>query len=374
VVADIVTPGPAPTLEDLIETVPDAMIGVRPDGRIALANSSAEGLFGYERGELIGASVDDLVPDEIRARHAGHRDRFAARPSTRPMGIGLELEGRHKSGRQFPVEISLSSIATEYGPLVAAAIRDLTDRRRTEQTLRAKNLELEKASSAKDRFLASMSHELRTPLNAILGFSGTLLMGLPGPLNEEQESQLRIVRESARHLLAVINDLLDLAKIESGTVEIALEAVDCRSLLEEVAVALRPLAQAKGLAFDVEVPDHPVAALAARTTLGLVLRQLADNAVSLTDEGGVRLVLAERTDGDRRIVTIDVVDTGPGIGDADQDRLFDAFQPQGGTPVGDGTGLGLHISRRRVELLGGTLRCHSAPARGSTFTVELGAG
>jgi protein-histidine pros-kinase len=359
------------TLEELIETVPDAMIGVRPDGLIALANASAEGLFGYGRGELLGQPVEVLVPDEIRARHAGHRAGYADRPSTRPMGIGLELEGRHRSGRLFPVEISLSSVDTESGPLVAAAIRDISERRRTQDALRRKNEELEQASSAKDRFLASMSHELRTPLNAILGFTGTLLMGLPGPLNEEQEDQLRTVRESARHLLAVLNDLLDLAKLESGTVEIVLEAVDGRSVLDEVAAELRPRAEAKGLTFEVEAPEAPVLAVADRATLRRLLTELAGNALKFTDQGGVRLVLGERRDGERRVAAFDVVDTGVGIDDADQNRLFDAFEPLRAEQLREGTGLGLRITRRRVELLGGTLACSSAPGRGSTFTVEL---
>jgi protein-histidine pros-kinase len=362
------------TIEELIETVPDAMIGVQPDGRIALANASAEELFGYGRGELVGQPVEALVPETVRARHAGHRADYVSSPSTRPMGIGLELEGRHRSGRQFPVEISLSSIDTEYGPLVAAAIRDITDRRRTEQVLRQKNLELEQATSAKDRFLASMSHELRTPLNAILGFTGTLLMGLPGPLNEEQEGQLRTVRDSARHRLAVLNDLLDLAKLEAGTVDVEFEAVDCRAVLEEVAADLRPRAEAKGLTLAVEGPEEPVVARADRATLSRVLSELAGNAVKFTDEGGVRLVIGQRREGDHRIVTFDVVDTGAGIDDAGLARLFDAFQPAAGGPSAETTGLGLHISRRRVELLGGTLRCSSVPGRGSTFTVELEAG
>src|SRR5687768_4303432 len=263
------------------------MIGVRPDGLIAWANTSAEALFGYGRGELLGQSVEVLVPDEFRARHAGHRVGYAASPSTRPMGIGLELEGRHRSGNQFPVEISLSYLDTEHGPLVAAAIRDVTDRHRTEQMLRQKNLELEQASSAKDRFLASMSHELRTPLNAILGFTGTLLMGLPGPLNDEQTGQLETVRSSARHLLAIINDLLDLAKIESGKVELTLDLVDCSPVVADVTSSLRTLAETKGLAFDVELPDGPVLARADQRALSQVLINLVNNAIKFTESGGI---------------------------------------------------------------------------------------
>src|SRR5205085_1982782 len=149
------------------------------------------------------------------------------------------------------VEISLSPLQTDEGVLVTAAIRDVTERKRVEQALYDKNVELERANQAKDRFLASMSHELRTPLNAIIGFTGTLLMRLPGPLTDDQAHQLQTVQRGARHLLSLINDLLDLAKIESGKVELQTQAVECAAAVREVVTALTPLAQAKGLVLDV---------------------------------------------------------------------------------------------------------------------------
>jgi PAS domain S-box-containing protein len=358
-------------LEDLLEAVPDATILVDFNGHIAFLNQSAERLFGYERSELVGEPVEVLVPEELRARHSAHRDAYAAQLTTRPMGIGLELAGRHRNGQPIPVDISLSYVDTEAGRYVAAAVRDISGRKRIEQALRQKNDELEKVISAKDRFLANMSHELRTPLNAILGYSGTLLMRLPGPLTEEQERQVRAMNASADRLLAVINDLLDLAKLESGKVEIVRTPVDCRAVTIEVAAAFRPEAEAKGLTMTVDAPEGPVTALADHGILSLVVRELAGNAVRFTEKGGVRLGLRQGHEGGRPAVTIDIADTGPGIADCES-RLSAAF-PFAGTTSDrlEGAGLGLHISRRRVEVLGGSLRCRSTVGEGTTFTVEL---
>src|SRR5579872_5378046 len=156
-----------------------------------------------------------LIPERYYNRHVSERSGYISDPRVRPMGVGLELNGRRKDGTEFPVEISLSPIATTEGTFVASAIRDVTERKAFEHRLQELNAKLEASDVAKDRFLASMSHELRTPLNAILGFTGTLLMKLPGPLTDEQERQLRIVQWSARHLLSLINDVLDLAKVQS---------------------------------------------------------------------------------------------------------------------------------------------------------------
>lgn len=361
---------------DLLESTPDAIVMVNVTGRIVLLNSQAERVFGYARDELLGQPVEVLLPHRYRSVHVGHRGGFFGHPRTRAMGAGLELHGLNKSGQEFPVEISLSPLETEEGVFVCSAIRDATERKQIEQALREKNLELENAALIKDRFLASMSHELRTPLNAILGFTGTLLMQLPGPLNEEQDKQLRIVQSGARHLLSLINDLLDVAKLNASKITVNLELLDCRDVVDEVCATLEPEARRKGLGFEVQIPARPLPLSTDRRAFSQILLNLLGNALKFTAEGMVSLTLRELHGPAGQTLEVRVSDTGPGIDPAAQARLFEAFSRiEGSHGRGqEGTGLGLHLSRKLAHALGGDVWVESVPGQGSTFILQLPAG
>ena len=248
-----------------------------------------------------------------------------------------------------------------------------TELENTNREIAHKNLELAEASRMKSAFIANMSHELRTPLNAIIGFTGALLMKLAGPLTVDQDKQLNTIRTSARHLLSLINDILDVAKIESGKVTLAAERVHCQNLLNETADTLRPLAAQKGLSLALDLPETPLIIASDRRALTQIVINLINNAIKFTEQGSIKVSLSQRMSDGASLTEISVEDSGSGIRAEDQAKLFQAFSQLDSTSTrnAEGAGLGLYLCQNLANLLGGTLTLSSEFGRGSTFTLTL---
>ncbi len=361
---------------NVVEASPNAFVLVDAQGEIVMVNRQTEILFGYSRQDLVGQPVEVLLPEALREAHHGLRQGYAENPEPRRMGSNRELFGRHRDGSALPVEIGLSPLRSGDEQLVQAVIIDISHRKAAERRLRDQADQLAVANRYKSEFLANMSHELRTPLNSILILSDQLRQNGAGNLNDKQVRHADIIHRAGHELLELINDVLDLAKIESGRMQLKLEPLNLRELLNELDVALGPMAEQKGLALKMTVdPNVPLTLNSDRARLQQILHNLLTNALKFTERGGVEL-LASCLPADGQtgpLLQLQVRDSGIGIAPDQQERIFQAFQQIDGSISRHygGTGLGLAITRQLVEVLGGHLTVVSELGQGATFTVQL---
>lgn len=354
-----------------LESAPDAMVIVDGSGTILFANHQAAALFDHAPDELLGQKVECLLPERFRGRHTGHRERFAMDGRVRPMGAGLELFARRRDGTEFPVEISLSPIRAGERTLVAAAIRDVTDRKRIEAELvaareaadRAREL-ADRANQGKSRFLATASHDLRQPLQTLALLNGTLRRTVTDPVSAEALGQQE---QAIGAMSRLLNALLDISKLESGAIKPEPTDFTVAALFDELRAEFAGLAASKGLELQVEpctdcVHSDP-------SLVEQILRNLLANAIKYTRHGRVEL----RSLHEAAVVRIQVLDTGIGIPSEQLPYIYDEFYQVGvaTNTVREGYGLGLSIVQRLVKLLNLELQVHSEIGKGSVFSLDL---
>jgi len=380
------TPSEIP--RDALDATPDAMLIIDAAGIIRFANRQVSALFGYAHDEIIGQSIETLMPDRFRARHVGHREHYVSNVRVRPMGIGLELFGRRRDGTEFPVEISLSPIEDVGRALVAAAIRDVSARKRVEAELivareaaeaaraladQAREIAdqaretADRANLGKSRFLAMASHDLRQPVQTLELLNGTLRRRVTDPIAIEALSQQR---QAIAAMSRLLNALLDISKLESGAIRPEPTNFTVATIFEEMRMEFAGIAANKGLKLEIETCEDAV--YSDPSLVEQILRNLVSNAVKYTREGCVSL----RCLHEASLVRVEVLDTGVGIPPDHLPYIYDEFY-QVGVPTNnsrDGYGLGLSIVQRLVKLLTLKLDVRSELGRGSAFSLVLPAG
>ena len=376
----------------MFQTAAEGLVVVDAHGLIRLQNPRLAELFGYSDEELVGQPIEKLVPDAVATRHKAHRDRYLDKPQQRPMGSGLELKGRRKDGSEFPVEVSLNHFEVDGDRFVMGLVTDVTLRKRAEHQLAATLSDLEarveqrteelrraehsvrealererELNELKSRFVSMASHEFRTPLSTIMSSVDLIGRYAEGPQAEKVDKHVARIRAKVRELTGILNDFLSLDKLEQGLVACNPAPFDvldlCIGLIEEMRTMAKP-----GQAIHFDHAGEAREANTDRQMLSNVVSNLLSNAIKYSPEDRPIHLRTAVADGTLRI---EVEDQGIGIPEKDQQHLFERFFRAGNTVSILGTGLGLNIVRKYLDMMGGSIRFVSGENAGTTFFVEL---
>jgi PAS domain S-box-containing protein len=358
----------------IINTAMDAVITMNAGGLITNWNSEAEKTFGWSSQEAIGRRLSEImIPQCYRENHEQDLRRFLMTGEGMRLRQRTEMTALHRDGHEFPIETSTSPVKFGGQWIFSSFMRDISEHKREQEELLNAKQAAEDANRAKSIFLANMSHELRTPLNAIIGYSEMLEEETEELGNEAVVQDLRKIQSSGKHLLALINDILDLSKIEAGKMGLHLEAFDVAQTVEEIATTVQPAVAKNANTLRVDVATNGGKMRADLTKVRQILLNLLSNSCKFTDHGIISLKVHRLTIDHRDWLQFQVEDTGIGITAEQKENLFREFSQADAsiTRKYGGTGLGLAITHRFIQIMRGTITVDSEPGRGSTFTVKL---
>lgn len=369
--------------EALFNNAAIGIIIVNSEGNILLVNQFALNQFGYELEELVGKKIEILIPKRFKERHESHRDHYHQHnPHSRPMGRGMDLFAVKKGGKEFPVEVSLSTYRNELGQFSIAFVSDITIRKQSEQALVQLNAELElkvkertqslqealekekELNELKSRFVSMASHEFRTPLSTILSSVYLVSQYTATEDQPKRDKHVQRIISSVNMLTDILNDFLSVGKIEEGKIQVRMTELNIKETIESIITEMQPiLKSSQQLRYDHSGPQI------IELDPGLlrhILMNLVSNAIKFSPDNGTIHITTNFGAG---TLQLNVRDEGMGISEEDQQYLFQRFFR--GTNVSNiqGTGLGLHIVSKYVELLNGSILCHSELGKGTTFNI-----
>lgn len=366
----------------IFDSVADGIISIDQSGAIQSFSHGAEKLFGHRAADVLNRNIKMLMPDEFAQGHDGHIARYRHYASSSVIGATRNLKGLRKDGTVFPIDLTITPATISGQRLITGVVRDITEQEKADEILRLAMTEIEQANSAalsaaqeataanqaKSEFLATMSHEIRTPMNGVLGMTGLLL---DTDLDDEQLAHAQTIQQSGESLLGIINDILDISKVEAGKLELEAEDFSLSPTLDGVVELAASRAHDKGIEFASFIaPDVPMKLIGDAGRLRQILLNLIGNAIKFTEHGGVLVEVSLREiDKDGAALHFAVRDTGIGIVEEVRDTLFEKFiqADASTTRKFGGTGLGLAIAKQLVELMHGEVGIDSQPGKGSCF-------
>lgn len=348
----------------LLESAPDAIVVVDQTGKITLANSMIEKNFGYQVDELTGQPIEILIPVRYRDAHKGHRHNYFNTPSTRPMGSGLELTALRKDGSEFPAEISISPLETEEGILVTAVIRDITERKETEQKLRQHTEELERSNAELEQFAYVASHDLQEPLRTVASYTQLLARRYKDKLDSDANEFIEYIVGGATRMQDLINDLLSYSRV--GTRGEEFNETDMGEIIASVIQNLD--LRIKDTGATITYDKMPTVIADDRQLLQL-LQNLVSNALKFHGDQAPKVHIGVKQDAEDYVFSVN--DNGIGMDPDYYERIFLIFQRLHGREAYPGTGIGLAICKKIVQRHGGRIWVESMPGAGSTFYFTI---